>query len=43
MKDYVRSTAVERHGLRLLQLLALAAALAAAAPAVLVLAAPFLM
>jgi hypothetical protein len=43
MADYLRVTAIERHGPWLIRLLALAAALAAAAPAVLVLAAPLLM
>lgn len=43
MGDYLRVTAFERHGPWLLRLLALAAAIAAAAPAALVLAAPLLM
>lgn len=43
MNDYLQSTAFERHGPWLLKLLALAAALAAAAPAALVLVAPLLM
>jgi hypothetical protein len=43
MIDYLRVTAWERHGPWLLKLLALVAALAAAAPAALVLAAPILM
>jgi len=43
MIEYLRETAMERHGPWLLKLLALAASLAAAAPAALVLAAPFLM
>jgi hypothetical protein len=42
MADYLRVTAIERHGPWLLKLLALAAAVAAAAPAALVLAAPLL-